>query len=405
MAIILVADDEANILMLLEIVLKDIADEVITAENGEIAVDKAQEHHPDLIITDVVMPKMNGFEVCRAIRSIEELQDTPIIILSALGDEYNKITGFEEGADDYLIKPFNVEELKSRAKALLLRTQHYKNPPQETFVETIDLFSKDIEEATPPFPTITIKDSDPEPKLSPTTPKHLESTTDTVPSGNRELDHQLFGGFPKGSNILLIGPIGSGKSSFARNFVKEGLDHGDPALWLAVDDDPQRIKQSFALSLSDDVEAYEENSKLRFVDAYSWSSLVSTDAEKYAVTGSLELNQLSGIISDASYDLGHTIQHKAGGRRVVDSISSLLIHFDLAAVQRFLSQIARTAVAFGGVTTLFILEEGTVSDQTLNNIKYIMDGILEVKTFNDERYIRVASMKWSRYHNDWIPFF
>lgn len=399
---ILVADDEANILMLLEIVLKEIADEVITADNGEAAVDKAREYLPDLIITDVVMPKMNGFEVCRAIRSMEDLQDIPIIILSALGDEYNKITGFEEGADDYLIKPFNVEDLKSRAQALLRRKKTIPTPkeataeplfipvPKDTLPDSFSYTTQTPTQTTTPTPTPTT--------LS-------KEDTETLSSGNRELDHQLFGGFPKGSNILITGPIGCGKSSFSRQFIKEGLDNKEPALWLAVDDDPQRIKQSFNLLLPKNTSDYEDDNLLRFVDAYSWSSLVSGDSEKYAVTGSLELNQLSGIISDASYDIGHTIQHKTGGRRVVDSISSLLIHFDLPSVQRFLSQIARTAVAFGGVTTLFILEEGTVSDQTLNNIKYIMDGILEVKTFNDERYIRVASMKWSRYHNDWIPFF
>ena len=101
MSKILIADDESNILMLLGVMLKEIDAEVITAEDGEIAIQKAKEHQPDLIITDVVMPKKNGFEVCRTIRNTPEIENTPIIILSALGDEYNKITGFEEGADDF----------------------------------------------------------------------------------------------------------------------------------------------------------------------------------------------------------------------------------------------------------------------------------------------------------------
>ena len=81
---ILIADDEANILMLLEIMLKDMNAEIISAENGEIALEKAKEHHPDLIITDVVMPKKNGFEFCRELRQHPEFSKTPIIILSAL---------------------------------------------------------------------------------------------------------------------------------------------------------------------------------------------------------------------------------------------------------------------------------------------------------------------------------
>jgi KaiC/GvpD/RAD55 family RecA-like ATPase len=80
----------------------------------------------------------------------------------------------------------------------------------------------------------------------------------------------------------------------------------------------------------------------------------------------------------------------------------LLIHFELSVVQRFLNQIARTSLAFGGVTTLFIFEEGTVDETILNNIKYIMDGVIEFKKENQERKARVASMKWAKYNHTWV---
>lgn len=390
---ILIADDEANILMLLEIVLKDLNAEIITAENGEIAVEKAKEHTPDIIITDVVMPKMNGFEVCRAVRNIPEIAQTPIIILSALGDEYNKITGFEEGADDYIIKPFNVEELKARAKALLIRHQSRENPEPAP---------QPIQEE----PTVTIPEPTSETKaviqpISQTEEAEIDS--DSYSTGIEALDKNLFGGLPKGSNILVTGSIGKGKSSFARQFIEHGLKSGDKCLWVAVDDDPTRIRDTLTDHLPEQTENYENKNQLRFVDAYTWSSLTQPENEKFAITGTLELNQLSGIISDASYELGQTVQNKRGGRRVIDSISSLLINFDLASTQRFLNQIARTAVAFGGVTTLFIMEEGTVKEQVLNNIKYIMDGIIEFDEVDGQRSVRVASMKWSKYNNQWVP--
>ena len=373
MSKILIADDEANILMLLEIMLKELADEVITAENGEIAIQKAEEHHPDLIITDVVMPKKNGFEVCRAIRNIEEISDTPIIILSALGDEYNKITGFEEGADDYLTKPFNVEELKTRAKVLLLKHQAKK------------------EKNTPTLPKIEYLEE-------------IEPQIDALKTGIEPLDQHLFGGLPKGSNILILGPLGRGKSSFSRQFLNNGLKNLEKCLWVALDDDPKKIRQLLGTSSDKTSQAYENESILRFVDAYSWSSLTHPEKEPFAINGTLDLNQLSGVISDASYELGHTIQEKCGGRRVIDSISSLLINFDLPSVQRFISQIARTSTAFGGVTTLFIIEEGSVSDHVLNNIKYIMDGIIEFDQDEKGRKCRVASMKWTKYNNSSIHY-
>jgi len=364
---ILIADDEANILMLLEIMLKDLATEVITAENGEIAVEKARICKPDLIITDVVMPKMNGFEVCRAVRAIDDIADTPIIILSALGDEYNKITGFEEGADDYLIKPFNVEELKARAKALLVRHQSKKM--------TEDVAPEEVTE----MPNV-----------------------DMLSTGIPELDQNLFGGLPKGSNILLIGPLGRGKSSFARRFIGQGLKQKERCLWVALDDDPTKIREKLGEEISGSTKEHEEESRLRFVDAYSWSSLSQPENEPFAITGTLELNQLAGVISDASYEIGQTVQEKGGGLRVVDSISSLLINFDIASVQRFLNQIARTAVSFGGVTTLFVIEEGTVEEHVLNNVKYVMDGIIEFSENNGQRQLRVASMKWTKYRNQWV---
>lgn len=388
---ILIADDEANILMLLEIVLKDLNADIITAENGEIAVQKAKEHNPDLIITDVVMPKMNGFEVCRAVRNIPDIAQTPIIILSALGDEYNKITGFEEGADDYIIKPFNVEELKARAKALLIRHQSRENA--------------ELEDLTPAEPEITLPEPTSETKavIQPISKSdEAELNSDIYKTGIEALDKNLFGGLPKGSNILVTGSIGKGKSSFARQFMEQGLKNGDKCLWVAVDDDPTRIRNTLTEHLPERTENYENKNQLRFVDAYTWSSLTQPENEKFAITGTLELNQLSGIISDASYELGQTVQNKRGGRRVIDSISSLLINFDLASTQRFLNQIARTAVAFGGVTTLFIMEEGTVEEKVLNNIKYIMDGIIEFDEIDGKRSVRVASMKWSKYNNQWV---
>ncbi len=376
---ILIADDESNILMLLEVMLKELDVDIITAENGEIAIEKATEHKPDLIISDIVMPKKNGFEVCRAVRNTKDIEDIPIILLSALGDEYNKVAGFEEGADDYMIKPFNVEELQQKTRLLLDRYKSKKKSPKILTQETIE--------------EIVVT-----PAASPPQESNQDETA-VFPLGHRGLDAMLYGGLPKGSNILITGSLGTGKSSLSRQCLSTALNNNEKALFIAIDDDPQRIRESID---QEAVMAYEDNQQLRFIDAYSWSSLSPPENERFAVTGSLELNQLSGLIADASYELGQTPQEKAGGIRIIDSISSLLINFELSAVQRFLNQIARTAVAFGGVTTLFIIEEGTIDETILNNIKYIMDGVIELKADQDARLGRVASMKWARFQPNWI---
>ncbi len=378
---ILIADDEPNILMLSEVMFQEMGFDVYTAVNGQDAINKALEIKPDIIITDIIMPIKDGFDVCRSVRNNPEINDIPIIILSAMGDEYNKITGFEGGADDYVTKPFNVEELKARVKALLSRHKMRK----------ISLLTHLKEELESTKDSLAIA-------------QEVNPEIEYIPSGIPELDQALNGGLPKGSNILVIGPLGSGKSTFSRLFTVEGLKNCERALFIAIDDAPKQIRKMLSLELNKSITEYEELGLIRFVDAYSWSSFITQENEPFAINGILELNQLSGVISDAGFELGQTVQNKLGGRRIIDSISSLLVNFELPSVQRFINQIGRTAIAFGGVTTLFVLEQGTVSDQVLNNIKYIMDGIIEFNESNNEKKFRVASMKWVPFKQDWVTF-
>ena len=116
---VLVVDDEASIRRILETRLKMVGYEVVTAADGEEAVQQYNKTNPDLVILDVMMPKMDGYGVTREIR---RTSDVPIIILTALGDVSERITGLELGADDYVIKPFSPKELEARVKAVLRRT-------------------------------------------------------------------------------------------------------------------------------------------------------------------------------------------------------------------------------------------------------------------------------------------
>ena len=116
---ILVVDDEASIRRILETRLKMAGYNVVTAEDGEEAVELFNKTNPDIVILDVMMPKMDGYGVTREIRRVS---DVPIIILTALGDVSERITGLELGADDYVIKPFSPKELEARVKAVLRRT-------------------------------------------------------------------------------------------------------------------------------------------------------------------------------------------------------------------------------------------------------------------------------------------
>lgn len=116
---ILIADDEASIRRILETRLKMVGYDIQTAADGEEALDIFHKYNPDLVILDVMMPKMDGYGVTREIR---RTSDVPIIILTALGDVSERITGLELGADDYVVKPFSPKELEARVRAVLRRT-------------------------------------------------------------------------------------------------------------------------------------------------------------------------------------------------------------------------------------------------------------------------------------------
>ena len=122
---ILLADDEADILEFLGYNLEKAGFRVLKAKNGQKAVRLAREFRPQLIILDVMMPVMDGMEACREIRKSAELKETLIVFLTARGEDYSQIAGFEAGADDYITKPIKPKVFISRIQAILRR---YKEP-------------------------------------------------------------------------------------------------------------------------------------------------------------------------------------------------------------------------------------------------------------------------------------
>ncbi|MFT3682849.1 MAG: response regulator transcription factor [Ferruginibacter sp.] len=118
---ILIADDEPDILEIIQFNLQTEGYEVITAKNGDEAIDMAKKHQPDLIILDVMMPVKNGIEACKILRMQPAFKNTLIIFLSALSDEGTEVRGLETGADDYLTKPISPKILVSKVNALFRR--------------------------------------------------------------------------------------------------------------------------------------------------------------------------------------------------------------------------------------------------------------------------------------------
>lgn len=119
---ILVVDDEEHIRELIKFNLNNNGYKVICADNGIDALKYAKSEHPNLILLDLMLPGMDGYDVCKEIRKDNIISSTPIIMITAKGEEFDKVLGLELGADDYITKPFSVRELIARTKAILRRT-------------------------------------------------------------------------------------------------------------------------------------------------------------------------------------------------------------------------------------------------------------------------------------------
>lgn len=135
---ILVVDDEPDIVELIAYNLKREGYQVYTASNGQEAVTTAKKMMPDLIILDVMMPKMDGIEACRIMRAMPEFKSTFMVFLTARSEEYSEIAGFNVGADDYIAKPIKPRALLSRINAILRRNVQNDETPHEK-LEILDL--------------------------------------------------------------------------------------------------------------------------------------------------------------------------------------------------------------------------------------------------------------------------
>src|SRR6188472_2415813 len=128
---VLVVDDEEPILELLKYNLEKQGYDVKTASDGQMALDVAKKFHPDLVLLDIMMPKMDGVEACRHLRSMPDLANTFIVFLTARAEEYSEVAAFDVGADDYILKPIKPRALMSRISALFRRDSKKKSPSSQ----------------------------------------------------------------------------------------------------------------------------------------------------------------------------------------------------------------------------------------------------------------------------------
>ena len=406
---IFIAEDNPQFCELYRMALESEGYKVLVANTGREAVEKIPAERPDLIILDVMMPEMDGYEVCRNLRDLPEFALTPIIMLTARTADEDKIRGYNVGADDYITKPFSLKVLRARVRGILERSAAKKVEAPQPVAPVAPAGAPEPPPIAPVRP-LTIPVGQPAVQVvqpiilredEVIAPVRAVTPTRALAPGDDLFEGLLGGKVPPGSNILIVGPLGSGKSHLSRAVIGRALENGEKCMLVCLDDDPSVVRRELNQKHQLDISGYEGQNQMRFVDAYSWSGGKIAAQEKYAITGALELADLSALINEAAADLGQADQQQQGGKRVLDSISSLFLNFELSYVQRFVAYLARSG-HFAGVTTIFIIEEGSCDYQALNNTKYIMDGVLELKVEGEKFLGRVQTMKWANPNREWI---
>ena len=348
---ILIISDDESINRLIDIVLSNLGYSVKFADNDETLKEQLQNNPPDMAIVDLGMKNADGMKLFSDIKL--ENQNLPIIMMT-------------EKANEYISKPFNINELKLKIDRLFWKFEHLENKPKNPKGHQI-----------------------------------IQPSMEFVHSGILELDELTGGGFLTGSNILLLGPVGSGKSSFCMKFIEAGLRNDEPCMYVAFDDNPIKLRNKLSSKMVEPIEGFELAGKLCFIDCYSWGASGLGLNEKFMLN-TLSLINLNSLIADVGEYLGQNKKVKAGGRRVIDSLTGLLIEFDPVTLQRFLFNLTRSSEALGNVNTVFVLEAGTYDERVLNTISYLMDGIIEMKPGDDGSMLRIVNMKWTRYSKEWI---
>jgi two-component system alkaline phosphatase synthesis response regulator PhoP len=141
---ILVVDDEKDLTALVSLHMKMAGFEVLTASNGEKALDLSREEKPDLIILDLMLPKIDGWQVCERLRQDAVTKDIPVIMLTARTQIEDKLKGFEAGADDYVTKPFSPRELVARVKRVLARAEAEPTMPKRYIKGKVEIDLEDF---------------------------------------------------------------------------------------------------------------------------------------------------------------------------------------------------------------------------------------------------------------------
>jgi twitching motility two-component system response regulator PilG len=334
-ACILIADDEPNICRVAKLIISPDDYTIITANNGQDAQEKIFQHKPQVIFCDILMPKCDGFELCKLIKSNQETQHIPFIFLTGLEEKQFKSRMVDVKADDYLSKPFSSNDILEKLHFWL------KKP-------TIHSESSIISIQKPP------------------------PTFDSVfQFGCPTLDSKLPNGIDAETFICFSGPIGSGKSTLARQFIIDGISKQQHNLLLSFET-PNRNNDPI-FNLNESMQPF-----IQYHNASRWCGIESAPWRNIDYI----FDFLSNICAKKSID-----------RLVIDSFSHGFHFWSMLDILKFVD-LCRSLTNARNMCVLFTINQHPVTSAIEYHLDQVMDIGIEVSKKNEVFYQNVKYSKW-----------
>ena len=332
MTLVLVVEDEKDLRNLVVDILTDAGYQVIEAEHGGVALDKAKDEPPDVILLDVMMPVMDGFEVLAQLRQNPATQATPVIMLTAYPPAKGELRAWKLGARHYIRKPFDPEQVELTVAVVLREAQTALEPGRADEGEDPFLKAGRVEEAEPPITT-----------------------------GNDNLDHKLGGGVPHESLALIEGPSSAGKSVLCQHFAHGSLQGGRGVAYIT--------SENTVTSLSNKMES------------------IGLYVANYLKSGELQIYPLDPSGPDPHPELAleflaQGIERLPSHHQVIilDSISGIAANSQESAMLSFFSRCRR--ICGSGRTVILTIHQNIFEDKLLNQLRALCDAHFSLSVQN-----------------------